>query len=149
MTRSMVRSSVFVLVVLALLAGSFFAGRLLAGPKAVQAQAEPDPVSPAGVDAVTSLECTINNVAAFDNRIHVRCDEYALILPDYKIYYFAYATGGSSGYTANRMLAVGQTAGVLGKTVYIYYDSDEESNPDGCYTTDCRLMTGISMVGLP
>ena len=142
MTRSMVRSSVFVLVVLALLAGSFFAGRLLAGPKAVQAQSEPGPVSPAGVESLYTL---IDGVAAYDNRIHV----HTTASPGDGIWYFAHPVGGSSGYTANRLLAIGQTAGVLGQPVYIYYDSDPESNPTGCYTSDCRLLTGISMVGLP
>jgi hypothetical protein len=141
MKRSTVIQSVFVLLVLGLLAGSFFAGRFLAGPKAVQARTEPNPVSPASIEA--SLACHINNVAAFDNRIHVRCDEY---VPETAIHYFAYATDGWSGYTANRMLAVAQTAFALGKPVWVYYVSSSSSNPPGCNTSDCRLLTGISMV---
>jgi threonine/homoserine efflux transporter RhtA len=82
----MVRSSVFVLVTLALLAGGFFAGRLLAGSKAVQAQSGPDPVSPASVDAVESFNClNVANVAAYDNRIHVRC----LTSPGDNVWFFA------------------------------------------------------------
>ncbi len=148
MKGSMVRGSVFVLVVCGLLAGSFFAGRLLAGPKAVQARSQPDPASPAGVDALSHY-CTINNVAAFYNRIHLRCNQYANVPPDYEINYFAHPIGGSSGYTANRMLAIAQTAGLLNKPVWIYYDPDYSSNTPGCNSGDCRLLTGISMVGLP
>jgi hypothetical protein len=138
----MVRSSTFVLVALALLAGSFFAGRLLAGPKAVQAQAEPDPVSPASVDAVLSHKCHVANVAAYDNRIHVRC----LTSPGDNIWFFAYPVDGANGYTASRMLAVAQTAFALDEDVYIYYILSSDSNPPGCNPADCRLLTGISMV---
>jgi hypothetical protein len=142
MKRSMVRSSVFVVVVLALLAGSYLAGRLLARPKTVQAQAGPGPVSPATADAVLSFYCDVTNVAAYDNRIHVRC----LTSPGSGIWFFAYPISGASGYTANRMLAVAQTAFALNEDVYIYYMLNSDSNPPGCYATDCRLMTGISMV---
>ena len=45
-----------------------------------------------------------------------------------------------------RMLAVGQTAFALGKPVWIFFDSNSDSNPSSCYTTNCRLLTGISMV---
>jgi hypothetical protein len=144
MKLSMVRGVVFVLVVCALLTGSFFAGRLLARPKAVQAQSQPDPVSPSSIDA--SYSCYINNVAVYENRIHVRCD---VVYPGTAIRYFAYPTDSSNGYTANRLLAVGQTAGLLNKAVWVYFDSDSNSNPPGCNTGDCRLLTGISMVGLP
>ncbi|MGD8902087.1 MAG: hypothetical protein PVH95_02585 [Anaerolineae bacterium] len=143
MRGSMVRSSVFVLVTLALLAGGFFAGRLLAGSKAVQAQSGPDPVSPASVDAVESFNClNVANVAAYDNRIHVRC----LTSPGDNVWFFAYPIGGANGYTASRMLAVAQTALALGERVYIYYRLSSDSNPPGCDPGDCRLMTGISMV---
>ena len=139
MKHSKVRRAVFVLAVLGLLAGSFFAGRLLAGPESVQAHAELSPVSPTGLE---SHYCTINNVAAFDNRIHVRCSTS----PGDGIWYFAHPTGSFNGYTASRLLAVAQTAYALGKPVHIYYVSSTSSNPPGCYTTDCRLLTGISMV---
>lgn len=143
MKCSMVRSSVFVLVALALLAGSFFAGRLLARPKAVQAQSGPDPISPAGVDAVLSFNCeVVANVAAYDDRIHVRC----LTSPGDNVWFFAHPIGGANGYTASRMLAIAQTALALGERVYIYYILSSDSNPPGCDPGNCRLMTGISMV---
>jgi hypothetical protein len=140
MKRSVVGRAVFFLAVVGLLAGSFVAGRLLAGPVGAQAQAETNSVSPANPEA--SFACHINNVAAFDNRIHVRCNE----TPGSGIWYFAYPTGSSSGYTANRMLAVAQTAYALGKPVWIYSVWDSDSNPTGCNISDCRLLTGVSMV---
>jgi hypothetical protein len=30
--------------------------------------------------------------------------------------------------------------------VAIFYDADSAHNPPGCYTTDCRLLLGISMI---
>jgi hypothetical protein len=139
MKREVIRRAVFVLAVVGLLAGSFVAGRLLAGPEGAQAQAGANSVSPASPEA--NLYCHVNNVAAFDNRIHLRCDESVG-----SIRYFAYPTGSSSGWTANRMLAVAQTAYALGKPVWVYYVSSSDSNPTDCNTGDCRLLTGVSMV---
>lgn len=140
MRRSVIRRAVFVLAVVGLLAGSFIAGRLLARSEGAQAHAETNFVSPASPEAY--FACHINNVAAFDNRIHVRCNE----TPGNGIWYFAYPTGSSSGWTANRMLAVAQTAYALGKPVWIHYVPSSSSNPTDCNTGDCRLLTGISMV---
>ena len=89
-----------------------------------------------------SFGCTsIDNVASFDNRIHVHC-----ATSNGSIEYYAYPTSGSNGYTANRMLAVGQTAFALGKGVVIFYQSSTSYNPPGCNTGDCRLLTGLSML---
>jgi hypothetical protein len=141
MKNSVIRRAVFVLAVVGLLAGSFFAGRQLTGPEGVQAHAEVNPASPTSIES--SFYCTVvSNVAAFDNRIHVRCSTS----PGDGIWYFAYPTNSSSGYTASRMLAVAQTAYALGKPVWVYYDLSSGSNPPGCNTGDCRLLTGISMV---
>lgn len=140
MKRSVLRRAVFVLVVFGLLAGSFFAGRLLAEPEVAQAHAEITSASPTSIEA--SFYCTVNNVAAFDNRIHLRCT-----LPSSEgATYFAHPTGSSNGYTASRMLAVAQTAYALGKPVWVYYVSSSSSNPPGCNLGDCRLLTGVSMV---
>jgi hypothetical protein len=131
---------VFVLVVVGLLAGSYFAGRVLTRPQVATVHAEAPSFSPAGIEA--SFYCYLNNVAAFDNRIHLRCSTS----PGDGIGYYAHPTNSSSGYTASRMLAVAQTAYALGKPVWVYYVSSSSSNPPGCNTTDCRLLTGVSMV---
>lgn len=135
------RATVLVVVALALLAVSYLVGRALAGSRTVHAQ---DPVvlaAPADPN-YTSFSCTsIDNVAAFDNRIHVRC-----ATANGSIKYYAYPTSGSNGYTANRMLAVGQAAFALGKGVVIFYQPSSSYNPPDCNTGDCRLLTGLSMV---
>jgi hypothetical protein len=140
MKRSVIRRAVFVLVVLGLLAGSFFAGRLLARPEVAKAHVEETYLSPSSTEA--SFYCSVNNVAAFDNRIHVRCT----VSSGDGVLYYAHPTGSSNGYTASRMLAVAQTAYALGKPVWVYYVSSSSSNPPGCNTGDCRLLTGVSMV---
>lgn len=146
MKRSVVRRSLFVLVVCALLAGSFFAGRLLAVPKAVQAQAEANSAFPAGIDSSGLYFCPlVVDVAVMRNIVYVRCDED---YPGTNIELFAYPTGGANGYTASRMLAIGQTAFVLGYPVWILFDYELESNPPDC-PSYCRLLTGISMVHHP
>ena len=58
----------------------------------------------------------------------------------------SHPTASSGGYTANRLLAVAQTAYALGKPVWVYYVSSTSSNPPGCNTGDCRFLTGPSMV---
>jgi hypothetical protein len=135
-----VRIAVFIVAVLGLLAGSFAAGRRLVATQAASAQAAAAPAAPASPEA--SFACTVDNVAAFNNRIHLRCTSS----PGSGIYYFAYPTTSGEGYTANRLLAVAQTAFALGKPVWVYYVSSSASNPPGCNTGDCRLLTGISMV---
>lgn len=140
MKHYVVRKALFVLAVAGLLAGSFFAGRLLAGPEGATAHAVVNPASPTSIEA--SFYCWINNVAAFDNRIHLRCSAS----PGDGIWYFAHPTASSSGYTASRILAVAQTAYALGKPVWVYYVSTSSSNPPGCNLGDCRLLTGVSMV---
>jgi len=135
------RVAVLVVSVLALLAGSFLAGRALVGSMAIRAQGDITPAASADPN-YTPFSCTsIDNVAAFDNRIHVRC-----ATPNGSIKYYAYPTSGSNGYTANRMLAVGQTAFALGKGVVIFYQPSSSYNPPDCNTGDCRLLTGLSML---
>lgn len=141
MALKQLRSFVFVFIVLALLTGSFLVGRSFADRWVSKAQAAISPVSPDSPEA--SFACTdISNVAAFDNRIHVRCSSS----PGSGIYYFAYPTNAGDGYTANRMLAVAQTAFALGKPMWVYYYSSSDYNPPGCNLSDCRLLIGVSMV---
>lgn len=135
------RVAILVVAVLALLAGSFLVGRALAGSRAVRAQDQVASAASADPNLVQFGCTSIDNVAAFDNRIHVRC-----AIPNGSILYYAYPTTASNGYTANRMLAVAQTAFALGKGVVIFYQSSTSYNPPGCNTGDCRLLTGLSMV---
>jgi hypothetical protein len=140
MGQNKLRSFAFAFVVLVLLAGSFHVGRSSADRRVSAAQMAVSPASPDSPEA--SFACDVTNVAAFDNRIHVRCS----VSPGNGIYYFAHPTSSGSGWTANRMLAVAQTAFALNKPVWVYYNLSSDYNPPGCYTSDCRLLTGISMV---
>jgi hypothetical protein len=134
------RTVVLLIVVVAMATVSFLAGRAFIGSRVSRAQGAVSPSAPAGPDA--SFTCTnVNNVAAFDNRIHLRCSQ-----ANGSVLYYAYPTNGSNGYTANRMLAVAQTAFALGNVTFVYYDADSSHNPPGCNASDCRLLVGISIV---
>ena len=145
MESKKVRTIVFLFVVLALLAGSFFAGRSLAGRRVIHAQDEGAPPAPADPNR-SSFACTnVSNVAVFENRIHVKCTTVNVVGTD-NVHYYAYPTGSFDGYAASRMLAVGQTAFALDRPVWIYYEASTDYNPPGCYLHDCRLLVGLSMV---
>jgi hypothetical protein len=144
MQHRLFRTVVVLVAVVALATVSFLAGRAFIGSRVSHAQGEVNPSMPADINA--SFSCShVDNVAAFDSRIHVRCSTVNVVGTD-NVRYYAYATNGSNGYIANRMLAVSQTAFALGKGAVIFYDPDSAHNPPGCYTSDCRLILGISMV---
>ncbi len=93
---------------------------------------------------VANFACTVNGVASFGDanaRIHVRCAQ-----SQSGVTYFAYPDDPAHVAVADQMLAVANTAFALGKTVYIYYDTNSADNPAGCNGADCRLLLGISMV---
>jgi hypothetical protein len=131
-------------LVAGLIAGTFFAGRALARPKVARAQditGSNAPQAPSG-----SFECTnIDNVAAFVGRVHLRCATGRIVGQD-TVYYYAYATDSAHATTANELLAIGNTAFALGKGVFLYYNDDPALNPPGCNPSDCRGLTGASMV---
>jgi len=87
--------------------------------------------------------CTINNIAVFNNRIHVHCTSS---VSGTSISYFAANGDSDHALTTNRFLVVLNTAYSLGKPVYIYYLSDPASNPPGCNTGDCRAIDWIFIV---
>jgi hypothetical protein len=139
------RSAIFVLVPVALLASSFFVGRGFADRQASHAQSEGVPPAPADPN-FSAFACTnVSNVAVFENRIHVKCATVNVVGTS-NVYYYAYPTGSFAGYTASRLLAVGQTAFALDKGVWIYYEASTSHNPPGCNTGNCRLLVGLAMV---
>jgi len=145
MRHSQLRSAVIVVVVIILLAGSFLAGRTSSTQRLTRTQPESAFTAPEAPD-FSALGCTnVSNVAVFDNRIHVKCSTVNAVGND-KVYYYAYPTNSTSGYTPNRMLAIGHTAFVLNKSVWIYYQANTAYNPPGCNTGDCRLLVGISVI---
>ena len=131
----------YAVLIVALLCIAFIAGRATAEPSLANAQTGPE-VAPLEVEGATSFYCTVNNVAAYETRIHLRCDAS----PGDGVYYFAYATDPAHFSAANQILAVANTAFALGRPVYVYYQSDSSYNPPGCHTSDCRGLTGVSMV---
>jgi len=146
MPHKKLRFIVFVFTVLVLLAGSFVAGRILADRRVSHAQSEGVPAAPADPN-FSSFACTnVSNVAVFEDRIHVKCSTVNVVGGTYNVSYYAYPTGGFDGYTASRMLALGQIAFALDKPVWIYYEASTSYNPTGCNTGDCRLLVGLSMV---
>ncbi len=119
------------------------------GAQAMQTHAQegepgPDSGAPQAGDAGPHA-CTIVNIAAFETRIHVRCASPATVGPD-DVYYFAASADGANTMSANRYLALLNTAYALSKPVYVYYDSDSSSNPPGCNTNDCRGISWIYIV---
>jgi hypothetical protein len=95
--------------------------------------------SPAApLDAFT---CTATGVAAFDNRVHVRCNPAA---PG-GIAYFAVCTAPDAAKAA-RYLSVFTTAKATGKNLVVYYNaSDTSGTACGCSSGDCRLVVGAEV----
>jgi len=109
-----------------------------------QAQAAPD--EPAANPHV----CTIDSIAVYDSRIHVRCTNALIItrpapLPPLNIYYFAANADEEHMITTNRYLTLLNTGFALGKQVAIGWLTSSEDNPPGCQTDDCR---GIDYMAL-
>lgn len=140
MSRKIGASILYLTVLVVLLLLSFFAGRMVMNVTDVSAQTDPVPAGPAEPSA-SPFYCTVNNVAVFESRIHVRCSP-----ADGVIAYFAYPTDLTHSQQASRYLALANSAFALGKHVWVYYDTNSAHNPSGCNTTDCRLLLGLSMV---
>ena len=133
-----------VTLIVVLLIVVFLAGQILARSGTTLAQEDLNksmPSFPNAPDAI-SFKCTVDNVAAFENRIHLRCNNPY----NTTIYYFAYPTDSAHTATANQILAIANTAFALGKPVWVYFNSSSADNPPGCNTGDCRGLVGVSMV---
>jgi len=91
--------------------------------------------------AYTIFQCTPIRVAAFTNRVHIRC---SAATPG-GISYFAVSSSDSG--TASRFLSIFTTAKVTGKDVLIYYNaSDTSGNAWGCNASDCRVAQGAELL---
>lgn len=87
--------------------------------------------------------CTIDNIAAIEDRIHVKCTTAE---PDnllYTVYYYAVSTVSGPASSANRMLALLNTAYAMTRPVSIMYDTASANNPAGCAASDCRKMLAV------
>ena len=120
--------------------GHVVAGTSQTSAPAPAAQApDNNPADLAAPNAATWVTCTPNNVAAFSNRIHVRCNE------SYSgIRYFAYPTTNAAA--AARYLSLLASAQVAGHTLSILYDPADTSGPAyGCLAGDCRPIQGVAL----
>ena len=121
------------------------AGHVVAGTSQMTAPApavqvpKNTPTDLVAPDASTWVTCTPNQVAAYQNRIHVRCNE------SYSgIHYFAYPTTNAAA--AARYLSLLASAQVAGHTLSILYDPADTSGPAyGCLAGDCRPIQGVAL----
>ncbi|NTU63664.1 MAG: hypothetical protein HGB05_09740 [Chloroflexi bacterium] len=99
------------------------------------------PTQAGGPSAPTDVfTCTPAGVAAFTNRVHVRCSPAA---PN-SISYFAYCSSDSA--TASRFLSVFTTAKATGKQLDIFYTPGDLSGTNcGCNQNDCRVLWGAEV----
>jgi hypothetical protein len=96
----------------------------------------------AGPSSTTDyFNCTPTGVAAFIDRVHVRCSPAA---PG-NIMYFAYCSRSDSA-LASRFLSIFTTAKVTGKNLDIFYDPNDDSGTAcGCSTSDCQVIWGAEV----
>jgi hypothetical protein len=98
----------------------------------------PSEASAAPSDAFT---CTPVGVAAFTERVHVRCSLPA----NGTIFYFAACTLPDSA-NASRLLSVFTTAKATVKNLVVYFNgSDTSGTACGCSAGDCRLALGAEV----
>jgi hypothetical protein len=139
MKRKYLVWAAYAVVAIGLVVGSFAAGYFATGTRVASAQ----PAVPAGPNAAdASLWCTLGNVATFSSRMHIWCSNAQTVGSD-TVYYYAYPLGSSYDVQANRFIASAYTAWALGKSLAVYYDTNSANNPTGCWTGDCRLLTGV------
>ena len=134
MTKKLVVPVVIAAILLAVIV---FLG---ANPTRTVAQDTPPlPMQDAGLDALVWFNCTISDIAVFDNRVHVRCTTS----PGSGVFYFAAASTYPNEMLSNRYLTLLNTAFALDERVNIQYDSLSANNPPGCNIGDCRLIVGM------
>lgn len=91
------------------------------------------------VDAQTrnqSRECTIADVAIYDNRVVIQCDVKGGKKSPAKFYAVSVESP-----TASMVLQLGLNS--LRRKVKVYYIDDVELNPPGCEPANCRRLEGI------
>jgi len=88
--------------------------------------------------------CVPENVAVFDNRLHISC-----VTPTASgIKYFATPTADRDH--ANRILALLLAAASSGATVGVHFDpNDLSGSAIGCQNADCRLITWVFLIPAP
>jgi hypothetical protein len=121
-----------------LLGAALFAGTILSKPGFAIAQSEPNSGQPERPESTKIFTCTISELAVHTNRIHIRCNP-----GDGGISFFAASTASAEIVRTNQFLTLGNTAYALGKTINIWYETDQAQNPPGCLTSDCRKIIAL------
>jgi hypothetical protein len=89
-------------------------------------------------------QCTVDNVAAFTNRVHAHCT-VPYVYNTSNIYWFAFCSTVDSA-TASRMLSVFTTAKALNGHLGLYFNpADTSGTSCGCGSGDCRVITGAEV----
>lgn len=86
--------------------------------------------------AKQSRECTVEDVAIYDNRVVIQCDVKGGKKSPAKYY-----AVGITAPTASMVLQLGLSS--LKRKVKVYFIDDESLNPEGCEAVDCRRLEGI------
>lgn len=86
--------------------------------------------------AKQSRECTIEDVAIYEDRIVIQCDVKGGKLSPAKYYAVAVTSP-----LAPLVLDLGLAS--LKRKVKVYFSSDASLNPPGCLPADCRKLQGI------
>jgi hypothetical protein len=121
-------------------------------------------VGPGGVASLPAAAelargCTIRDVAAFTNRVHIHClsdggrpsgslysrDYQPPPQPDANVSYFAVGAAADPA-LADRVIALAASASQQNKQVTVFYRTDPAENPPGCLPSDCRRLTGLVML---
>ncbi|MCJ7534810.1 MAG: hypothetical protein WA997_17305 [Anaerolineales bacterium] len=127
----------YAVLVLGLVGGAFIFGIMRDGTGSVHAK---DVLAPE-VPGASPFNCTISNVAVYINRMHVKC-----VPGDGVILYFAYATDSANSSTANRLLAIANSAYAVGDRLTVWYYPSSSDNPPGCQVNDCRKLAGLAWI---
>jgi hypothetical protein len=87
--------------------------------------------------------CDTQRVAAYPDRIHVRCANEIGSDDDLHINYVAAPTQDAAH--AARLLSIMTTALVTGEDLWVLYDSNPDKVPRGCLVADCRLLVAVEL----
>lgn len=142
----------FILVVLSLAAISMaaFAQIRVTPPVSVTTEINLDPQM--------EKYCYISEVAAFENRVHLRCragGRPGVVTPPdnsangryaQSIFYFAVDARAQQD-LASRVVELGSAALAQDRDLLIAFRSAPSENPPGCLPQDCRRLVGVVMLG--
>ena len=101
-----------------------------------------DPVAP-----IVSKYCTPTEVAVlFNSRLHIKCSTPMRTgyYSDINIYFFSVSTNDYDDLNYARELAT--SAITAGKRLKLYARSSANYNPSGCGSSNCRKLTGITLL---